>query len=205
MNLLFSQESLGDRKFKRLKKALPRNGAAKARSHKASNPLGTLIFPILRPGFMTAMITVHGGLTDVPNLQFTQSGTPCATGTVASTERYMDRKSNEWRDGKKLYARYTAWGPLAENIAASGLEKGAQVTVTGKLHTREFEDKQGNKRSSTELELTDFAVSLKHATAQVTRSQRVGGASGAGSTLGMSDPWGTPQNGFDGFGDEPSF
>lgn len=120
---------------------------------------------------MTATITVHGGLTSAPDLRYSQAGVAICSGTVASTDRYMDRQTNEWRDGKTLYARWSAFKDLAEHIAASNLDKGSQVVVTGKLHTREYEDRDGVKRSSTELEVTDFAVSLKRATAQITRVQ----------------------------------
>ena len=127
---------------------------------------------------MTATITVQGGLTAAPEIRYSQAGVPIASGTVASTDRYMDRQTNEWKDGKKLFVRWSAFKDLAENIAASMLDKGAQVTVTGKLHTREYEDREGNKRSSMELEVTDFAVSLKRATAQVTRTTSQGGQGG---------------------------
>ena len=139
---------------------------------------------------MTATITVHGGLTAAPELRYSTSGVPMCSGTVASTDRYLDRQSNEWRDGKTLYVRWTAFKDLAENIAASMLDKGAQVTVTGKLHTREYEDRDGNKRSSTELEVTDFAVSLKRATAQVTRaSAGQGQERPQTANTGGNDPW----------------
>jgi len=142
---------------------------------------------------MTATITVHGGLTAAPEIRYSQAGVPIASGTVASTDRYMDRQSNEWRDGKKLFVRWSAFKDLAENIAASMLDKGAQVTVTGKLHTREYEDREGNKRSSMELEVTDFAVSLKRATAQVARTTSQGGQGGhQTSNAGAGDPWATP-------------
>ena len=142
---------------------------------------------------MTATITVHGGLTAAPEIRYSQAGVPIASGTVASTDRYMDRQSNEWRDGKKLFVRWSAFKDLAENIAASMLDKGAQVTVTGKLHTREYEDREGNKRSSMELEVTDFAVSLKRATAQVARTAPQGGQGGHQTpNAGAGDPWATP-------------
>ncbi|MGI6878803.1 single-stranded DNA-binding protein [Microbacterium sp. gxy059] len=119
---------------------------------------------------MTATITIHGGLTAAPELRYTQAGKPVCSGSVASTDRYRDRQTGEWKDGKKLYLRWTAWDQIAENIAASGLDKGAQVAITGKLHTREYEDREGVRRTSTELEVTDFAVSLRRATAQVARN-----------------------------------
>jgi len=160
---------------------------------------------------MTATITVHGGLTAAPEIRFSQAGVPIASGTVASTDRYMDRQSNEWRDGKKLFVRWSAFKDLAENIAASMLDKGAQVTVTGKLHTREYEDREGNKRSSMELEVTDFAVSLKRATAQVARTERQAGHGGPQSpNAGAGDTWPiqAPQasaQGVSGYGDESPF
>ena len=141
---------------------------------------------------MTATITVQGGLTAAPELRYSQSGTPIASGTVASTDRYMDKQTNEWRDGKKLFVRWSAFKELAENIAASQLDKGAQVTVTGKLHTREYETADGQKRSSMELEVTDFAVSLRRATVQVTRAARQDGQGGTQTpNAGDGDPWAT--------------
>ena len=133
---------------------------------------------------MTATITVHGGLTSPPELRYSSSGIAILGGTIASTDRYLDRQTNEWKDGKKLFIRYSAFKDLAEHIAASNLDKGAQVVVTGKLHTREYQDSSGQNRSSTELEVIDFAVSLKRATAQVTRVQAAQGASAAVSGAG---------------------
>lgn len=142
---------------------------------------------------MTATITVHGGLTAAPELRYSQGGVAICSGTIASTDRYLDRKTNEWVDGKKLYLRWSAFKDIAENIAASNLDKGTKVTITGKLHTREYEDREGNKRSSTELEVTDFSVSLRYATAQVTRTARSeGGQASRGRAETASDTgWST--------------
>ena len=129
---------------------------------------------------MTESITIHGGLTSAPELRYSASGVAIASGTVASTERYLDKQTQEWKDGKSLYLRFSAFKDLAENIAASQLDKGAQVVVTGKLHTRSYQDREGANRSSVELEVTDFAVSLKRATAVVTR------AGGSGSRVPAS-------------------
>lgn len=132
---------------------------------------------------MTATITVQGGLTSAPELRYTGSGLAIASGTVASTDRYLDKQTQEWKDGKKLFLRWSAFKDIAENIAASQLDKGAQVTVTGKLHTREWEDNNGQKRSSTELEVTDFSVSLRKATVAVQKS---------GQRAASSEVWSTP-------------
>lgn len=163
---------------------------------------------------MSITISVPGGLTSAPELRYSQSGTPIASGSIASTERYLDRQTNEWKDGKKLYLRWSAFKELAENIAASQLDKGAQVTITGKLHTREYEDREGQKRSSTELEVTDFAVSLKKATAQVTRTASTGGGQSRPQVPAQADSWATQAPGADaawstpaaggGYGDDSS-
>jgi single-strand DNA-binding protein len=149
---------------------------------------------------MTEYITIHGGLTSAPELRFTQAGVAIVSGTVASTERYKNR-DNEWVDGKSLYLRYSAFKDLAENIGASNLDKGSQVVVTGKLHTREYDDREGNKRSSTELEVTDFAVSLRRAVAEVTRSGPAAPARQNQAETAAADAWSTPGS----FGDETPF
>lgn len=157
---------------------------------------------------MTATITVQGGLTSAPEIRYSTSGVAVAGGTIASTDRYLDRQANEWKDGKKLFLRWSAFKDLAENIAASQLDKGAQVTITGKLHTREFEDREGNKRSSTELEVIDFAVSLRRATAEVTRTASQGGTGGRPAPATTNDDtWSTPgaQAGGESFGDDIPF
>jgi single-strand DNA-binding protein len=144
---------------------------------------------------MTVTITINGGLTAAPELRYSQSGIAIANGTVASTDRYLDRQTNEWKDGKRLFLRWSAFKELAENIAASQLDKGAQVSITGKLHTREYEDREGQKRSSTELEVSDFSVSLKKATVQVTRAQST---QGGRAPAPASDEPSWPVAGFDG-------
>ncbi len=155
---------------------------------------------------MTQVMTVHGGLVAEPELKFTQGNTPLATFTVASSKRILNRDTGKWEDGKdKLYLRCTAWGTLAENVTASALQKGARVVVTGELLTREWEQ-DGQRRSQVELKVSDFGVSLKHATAQVTRSQRDGGGSGGG--FGAQTGVGSSGEGFGaqgGFGDPGEF
>ncbi len=151
---------------------------------------------------MTQIITVHGGLVATPEMRFTQSGTPFASFTVASSDRVQNRDTGKWEDGKdRLFLRCTAWGNLAENIAASNLEKGAQIAVTGKLLTREWEQ-DGQKRSQVEMKVNDFMASLKHATAQVTRATQHGSGGGFGSGAGVGSPSGvsSPQNADSGFG-----
>ena len=142
---------------------------------------------------MTATVTVQGGLTAEPELRYSRGGVAIASGTIASTDRYLDKQTNEWKDGKKLFLRWSAFKDLAENIAASQLVKGAQVTITGKLHTREYQDRDGNPRTSTELEVQDFSISLRRATAQVTRTASTGGSGWRMQVAAADEPWAAPQ------------
>src|ERR687883_1275118 len=97
-------------------------------------------------------ITVVGNLTDDPELRFTPSGAAVASFTVASTPRFMDRQTNEWKDGDALFLRCNIWRQAAEN-AAESLHRGDRVIVTGRLKQRSFETKEGEKRTVFEVEV----------------------------------------------------
>jgi single-strand DNA-binding protein len=124
-------------------------------------------------------ITVIGNLTNDPELRFTPSGSAVANFTIASTPRTFDRQSNEWKDGETLFLRAAVWREAAENVAES-LTKGMRVIVTGRLKSRSYETKEGEKRTVIELEVDEIGPSLRYANAQVNRTQR-SGAGGAGS------------------------
>jgi len=144
-------------------------------------------------------ITVIGNLVADPELRFTPSGAGVANFTIASTPRTFDRQANEWKDGETLFLRAGVWREAAENVAES-LTKGMRVIVTGRLKSRSYETKEGEKRTIIELEVDDIGPSLKSATAKVNRAQRngagqdpSGGASSAGSWGGgntASSGWG---------------
>jgi single-strand DNA-binding protein len=144
------------------------------------------------------LITVVGNLTADPELRFTQGGVALASFTVASTPRTFDRSTNEWKDGEALFLRCTVWREYAEHVAAS-LEKGARVIVRGNLVQKSYE-KDGQKRTSYELDVDEVGPSLRYATAQVTRSQATGGGSNAGSQSQWANTppadSGAPQGGF---------
>jgi hypothetical protein len=71
-------------------------------------------------------ITIAGNLIDDPDLRFTPAGQPFARFRIASTPRYRDGATGEWKDGDTVFLTYVAWRLLAENIAES-LEKGMRV------------------------------------------------------------------------------
>jgi single-strand DNA-binding protein len=114
-------------------------------------------------------LTVVGNLTADPELRYTQNGLPVANFTIASTPRTLNRQTNEWEDGEALFLRASVWREVAEHVAAS-LTKGARVIATGALKQRTYETKEGESRTSLELEVQEIGPSLKYATAQVTRS-----------------------------------
>ncbi|WP_104043826.1 single-stranded DNA-binding protein [Arthrobacter sp. ZGTC412] len=124
-------------------------------------------------------ITVIGNLTNDPELRFTPSGSAVANFTIASTPRTFDRQSNEWKDGETLFLRAAVWREAAENVAES-LTKGMRVIVTGRLKSRSYETKEGEKRTVIELEVDEIGPSLRYANAKVNRTQRSGGG-GAGN------------------------
>lgn len=115
------------------------------------------------------MVTVVGNLTADPELRWTQAGHAVAGFTIASTPRVFDKTRGEYVDGDTLFLRASAWRDLGEHVAAS-LSKGMQVIAVGKLKQRSYETKDGEKRTSIELDVDEIGPSLRFATAQVTRA-----------------------------------
>ena len=105
-------------------------------------------------------IEIHGNLVDVPELRFTPSGTAVLHATVAVNERVKDAAGN-YSDGEATFIKLIAWQQMAEAIAEANLGKGDPVFGTGALKIRSYETKEGEKRYSTEVTLSDFGKSLK--------------------------------------------
>ncbi len=137
-------------------------------------------------------ITVVGNLTDDPDLRFTPSGAAVANFTVASTPRFFDKQTNEWKDGDALFLRCSIWRQAAENVAES-LHRGTRVIVSGRLRQRSYETREGEKRTVFELDVDEVGPSLKYATAKLTKTTRSGtsGDGGGGGGGGGNDPWAT--------------
>lgn len=144
------------------------------------------------------VITVVGNITDDPELRFTPSGAAVANFTVASTPRTLNKQTNEWEDGEPLFLRCSIWRQAAENVAES-LQKGARVIVQGRLKARTWETREGEKRTSFEIDVDEIGPSLRWATAKVTRASRSGGGGGygGGAPSQQPDPWASnaPQGG----------
>jgi len=163
-------------------------------------------------------ITIVGNLVDDPQLRYTPTGQAVANFRVASTPRFLDRNTNEWKDGDSLFLTCNVWRQAAENVAES-LQRGMRVIVSGRLRQRSYETKEGEKRTVYEIEVDEVGPSLRNASAKVTKSSRStgggfgGGQSGSGGQSGYGggggrpadDPWASDGGGGDGYSDEPPF
>jgi single-strand DNA-binding protein len=163
------------------------------------------------------VVTLVGNLVDDPELRFTPSGAAVANFRVASTPRTYDRQSGEWKDGESLFLSCSVWRQAAENVAES-LQRGMRVIVQGRLKSRSYDDREGNKRTVFEIDVDEVGPSLRSATAKVTKAMRSGpggdgggfGGGGGGNQGGgfgggqgaapQNDPWATPAGGGGGGG-----
>ena len=173
-------------------------------------------------------ITIAGNLVDDPELRFTPAGQPVARFRVASTPRFRDNSTGEWKDGDSLFLTCNVWRQAAENVAES-LQRGMRVIVSGRLRQRSYETKEGEKRTVYEVEVDDVGPSLRNASAKVAKVSRSGGgfsgggggggqgygngSGGSGGSAGSggsgggraeADPWASSDSG-GGFSDEPPF
>jgi single-strand DNA-binding protein len=134
------------------------------------------------------VITLVGNLVDDPELRFTPSGAAVAKFRMASTPRYLDKQTNEWKDGESLFLSVNVWRQAAENVAES-LQRGMRVIVQGRLKQRSYETKEGEKRTVYEVEADEVGPSLRSASAKVTKTQRGGSSFGASTGTTDNDPW----------------
>ena len=167
-------------------------------------------------------ITVVGNLVADPELRFTSTGQPVASFRIASTPRTRDAATGEWKDGDSLFLTCNVWRQAAENVAES-LQRGMRVIVNGRLKQRNYETREGEKRTVYEIEVDDVGPSLRNASAKVNRASRgsgEGGFSGGNNNRGSGsyggqqptsgggskneDPWASDSSG-GGYSDEPPF
>lgn len=125
-------------------------------------------------------ITVVGNLTSDPELRYTQNGLAVANFTIAATPSTFDRTTNAWKDGDPLFLRASVWKEHAEHVAGS-LSKGSRVVATGRLKQRSYETKEGEKRTSMELEIDEIGNSLRYGTTAFTKA--------SSATSGVTEPW----------------
>jgi single-strand DNA-binding protein len=115
-------------------------------------------------------ITIHGNLTDEPALHHSPSGVAVLTFSVAVNSRRFNRQTNRWVDKAPVFHSVVAFNALAENAAAS-LVKGTTVTITGEFVDDSWQT-DGRKIRRSKLLADDIAISLRFATAPVTKIRR---------------------------------
>jgi single-strand DNA-binding protein len=129
-------------------------------------------------------VILIGNLGRDPEVRFTQGGTPVANFTMATTDRWSD-PSGEKKERTEWH-RIVVWGKQAE-VAGEYLRKGRPVYVEGSLQTREWVDRDGNKRYTTEVRAQRLQL-LGRAEDRATATATVGPAGG--------DEPGEPAGGF---------
>ena len=94
-------------------------------------------------------VTLIGNLGRDPEVKYTPSGAAVANFSIATTEEWKDKNTGEKQSSTEWH-RIVAWKRLGE-ICGEYLRKGSQVYIEGKLQTRQWEDRDGNKRYTTEI------------------------------------------------------
>lgn len=113
------------------------------------------------------VVTLRGGLVDDAELRFTPSGAAVAEFRIAQSDNKLNEQTKQWDTIRALYLTCTIWDESPQykqnpiqwaQIAAAQLSKGVRVSVRGKLHTEQWEDRDGNKRSTIKFLVESFAV-----------------------------------------------
>lgn len=97
-------------------------------------------------------VIILGRLGQDPELKYTPSGAAVCNFSLATSESWTDKNSGQ-KNEKTEWHRIVVWGKLAE-LCNQYLSKGRQAFVEGKLQTRSWDDKDGNKRYTTEISAT---------------------------------------------------
>jgi single-strand DNA-binding protein len=129
-------------------------------------------------------ITVAGNVVAAPELNHTNSGIAVANFRVAANDRRYNQQTGEWENAGVTFLRCSIWRQGAYNVSDS-LNTGDRVLVTGVLRQSEWETKEGEKRTSYELAVSEIGISLKFATAKSNKATR----STAGEQTSADDPF----------------
>jgi single-strand DNA-binding protein len=93
-------------------------------------------------------VILIGNLGRDPEVRYTPSGTAVANFSVATTDNWTNKDGD--KQSRTEWHRVVAWGRLGETCGEY-LSKGSQVYIEGSIQTNEWEDKEGNKRQTTEI------------------------------------------------------
>lgn len=131
------------------------------------------------------IITVIGNATAEAELRYTPAGVAVCSFTVASTPRV--KQGDQWTDGESTFYRCSLWRQPGE-VAAESITRGMRLIVHGRLKTRSYE-KDGQQRTSIEIDVEEVGPSLRYATAKVTKASRDGGSPQQPRAVAADDPW----------------
>lgn len=130
-------------------------------------------------------------LIEDPSLKFTPSGKAVANFRVAANSRRKDEATGEWKDDKVCFLNAVAWAPFAEHVAES-LQKGDLVLIEGRIETRSYENRDGEKRTSFDLSVNNIGPSLRWNDVSIQRADRSSGGAQRSTSRDDNDPWQTP-------------
>ena len=148
---------------------------------------------------MIDVITLTGGLPRDAELRFTPQGAAVANFTLANSDNRFDQEQNQWVKTRSVYLDVTIWNeqgnkqnptPWAE--MAADLKKGDQVAVTGKLITRTWETREGEKRSKVEFNAMRYYVLPAAPQQQPNNAQQQWNNAAQQGQTATSGAWSTP-------------
>lgn len=102
-------------------------------------------------------VILIGRVGQDPEIRHTQGGQAVANFSVATSERWKDKKTGEAKETTEWH-KCVAWGSLAENVIAKWVHKGDPLYVEGKIETRKWQDKSGQDRYTTEIRVKDVTL-----------------------------------------------
>ena len=139
-------------------------------------------------------VILVGNLGRDAEVRYTQGGTPVATLNMATTEVWNDRTSGQ-RQEKTEWHRIVVWGKQAETLSEY-LLRGRQIYVEGRLQTRQWDDRDGNKRYTTEVRADRVVLLGGRGGEQPGRGREAGGEQpGRGREAGGAQPAERPDQG----------
>ena len=102
-------------------------------------------------------VILLGHLGKDPDIRHLEGGVTVASFSIATSENFRDKNSGEKREQTEWH-NIVMWRNLAESVEKSELKKGDRVYLEGKIRTRQWQDKEGNKRSSVEIVADTFTI-----------------------------------------------
>lgn len=136
-------------------------------------------------------ISLQGNLTADPELRYTNTGKPLASFSVACNDRYKDQTTGEWKDGETTFVNVVSW--RNGEAINSTLTKGSKVLIVGSLVQKNYETKEGQKRTAFEVKAEHVAqIIIDKSGASQTNSFPA--ESDPWPTAAPADPWATPED-----------